>query len=750
MYDDIPEGFSLTPGFSGYPAEDTPVFPTYRDYPSATETGPIPYGKPIELLGRAERTPRVILGKTVSDVPGLVEPGTIDLTDAFKPTKDAFHIEDGGMHVVLPKWGSREAMIAQYQETGANFGVFKDEKSADEYTQHLAKYQDLSAPQPYGLEGAGENRFGMPTRGKTGRKDAAEVNAELERQQTPMGRQKLPEIESQESLRANDRQVGLVTPGNIDLDNLTPVPTAGGDMDTLVPIAITDPKKKQTVLIPTIIDGKEFPVNDAIRDYRKTGKHLGVFKDPIAADEYKRQLQDRQNQFYGLASNIPTQMAVDTGKPELAPSYLSGIPPQKSEFDTQPPQEDVPDVVSNKGLLAANTQPTSDLSTDRPGYSDIPEGFSPAPSWREDIMKQLDEDPATKRLTMQMLDTEGGGKATMEALVNRTAMIRQKIPDWSLKDELTSGFYGPINRGYAQTLNLHPDTIKRYQQDIDAVRAGSNVIAGRTDQGYRGDPNSQGPGRVIPPGSSKDEIYNYWTGKRQGVNFSHADAADFADQVLRGGPKFGSTAEDWAKQEIAKQRAAQYSDIPEGFSVPPAQAQQYSDIPEGFSVGEPPPQEKAPVPPVDLKPSQPAPAPPTEAAPLKDIAPPVSPPETTSAFGRMAGIAKPTVPSPQATEFANSLSRENAKEILGMGQALNQLVISPLLQGASEIAGKVAPDSQAAKLLDKANKDWWDTMVTATEATRKSLAIDPKTTAVVLIEYQNDSGIWFLNFWERP
>ena len=69
-----------------------------------------------------------------------------------------------------------------------------------------------------------------------------------------------------------------------------------------------------------------------------------------------------------------------------------------------------------------------------------------------------------------------------------------------------------------------------------------------------------------------------------------------------------------------------------------------------------------------------------------------------------------------------------------MGQALNQLVISPLLQGASEVAGKVAPDSQAAKLLDKANKDWWDTMVVATEGIRKSLEIDPNT------EYQKLPG----------
>jgi hypothetical protein len=135
-------------GYSNYPAEDTPVYPTYRDYPSLEQTGGLPYKVNIPLLGYAEHTPKVMLGRTVADVPGLVEPGTIDLTNPYMPTNDAFHIEDGGMHVVLPKWGSREAMIDQYKETGMSFGLFKDEKSANDYIEGLKKYQDLSGPHP--------------------------------------------------------------------------------------------------------------------------------------------------------------------------------------------------------------------------------------------------------------------------------------------------------------------------------------------------------------------------------------------------------------------------------------------------------------------------------------------------------------------------------------------------------------------------------------------------------------------------
>src|SRR4029077_16596153 len=240
-----------SPGFGGYPAVDTPEFPTYRDYPSLKETGGLPFKAPIPLLGMAERTPRVILGRKVSDVPGLVEPGNIDLTNPGLSTKGAFHIEDGGMHVVLPGDLGKEMALQAYQKTGQNLGIFKDEKSADEYTQNLAKYQDLSTPKPYGLDVAGPK-----------------LKAEEKRRADLMGAQLLskftgedipsapPPVPTQEELRSKDFQVGTVTPGNIDLDKLTPIETAGGDADTLAPIAITDTRKKQTVLIPTIIDGK--------------------------------------------------------------------------------------------------------------------------------------------------------------------------------------------------------------------------------------------------------------------------------------------------------------------------------------------------------------------------------------------------------------------------------------------------------------------------------------------------------------
>ena len=81
----------------------------------------------------------------------------------------------------------------------------------------------------------------------------------------------------------------------------------------------------------------------------------------------------------------------------------------------------------------------------------------------------------------------------MEALVNRTAMIREKVPGWTINDELNSGFYGPINSGAAQRIQIDSSRAEKYQEDIDAVRSGSNIIEGRTDQGSRNDTQRAGP-----------------------------------------------------------------------------------------------------------------------------------------------------------------------------------------------------------------------------------------------------------------
>jgi hypothetical protein len=142
---------------------------------------------------------------------------------------------------------------------------------------------------------------------------------------------------------------------------------------------------------------------------------------------------------------------------------------------------------------------------------------------RAAMMAQLG--PKDKDLLYRMMRTEGGGAPTVEALMNRTAMIQQKVPGYTIGDELRSGFYGPINRG-ATGGALSANEKAKYDRTLAEVVGGSDYIQGRTNQGMASDPGAGLPGRVRVLGSS--EVYNYWEGRRKGVSFSTADSARFA------------------------------------------------------------------------------------------------------------------------------------------------------------------------------------------------------------------------------
>ncbi|MBR0879617.1 uncharacterized protein (TIGR02594 family) [Bradyrhizobium barranii subsp. barranii] len=146
---------------------------------------------------------------------------------------------------------------------------------------------------------------------------------------------------------------------------------------------------------------------------------------------------------------------------------------------------------------------------------------------RQPLMDEVNRDPGTKQLLKQMMATEGGGAATVEALFNRTAMVREKVPGYLIAQELRSGFYGPIKKGIAQQTEIGAKQSAQYDKILDSVVAGgSNITQGRTNQGMASDPGANLPGRVAAPGSK--EVYNYWEGRRGGREFGVRSSADFA------------------------------------------------------------------------------------------------------------------------------------------------------------------------------------------------------------------------------
>ena len=90
---------------------------------------------------------------------------------------------------------------------------------------------------------------------------------------------------------------GMIQSGNIDLTKRPVVKNQDGTISTVRSMSFNEDGKE--ILVPTVSDdGRILSEQEAIENYRRTGKHLGIFDSPEAATSYAQWLHNQQDAAY--------------------------------------------------------------------------------------------------------------------------------------------------------------------------------------------------------------------------------------------------------------------------------------------------------------------------------------------------------------------------------------------------------------------------------------------------------------------
>lgn len=174
---------------------------------------------------------------------------------------------------------------------------------------------------------------------------------------------------------------GLMIPGNIDLRNRPKVRNPDGTTSTVRSMSFEDIDGNE-VLIPTISpEGDVLTPDQAIKRYRDTGEHLGVFKDAASATQAALQIHDQQAQTLGEPSADNELIA---RAPSRSTQYNAGAVQQQNNTGMSPQE-----FIANNGNPSQAAAPPTSVDQARSDIRAAASGGTPSTGGLANILDVL-------------------------------------------------------------------------------------------------------------------------------------------------------------------------------------------------------------------------------------------------------------------------------------------------------------------------------------------------------------------------